>query len=108
MAPTDAPTTKSGSIPKDSSVRSMPTWIAPRLPPPVKTNAVFGLPRDTIDPFPAALDAFQTRRFPAIGFYLRGTTRLAVFRRRAVGDVSAALRRMAGAGGGVGRLRGWC
>ena len=41
LAPTDEPTTKSGRTPQDNNVRNMPTWIAPRLPPPAKTNAVF-------------------------------------------------------------------
>lgn len=42
MAPTDVPITKSGQAPLDNRTRNMPTWIAPRVPPPAKTNAVFG------------------------------------------------------------------
>ncbi len=40
MAPTDEPTTKSGRSPASSRTCSMPTWMAPRLPPPAKTKAV--------------------------------------------------------------------
>jgi hypothetical protein len=41
IAPADAPTTKSGCNPADNRPRNMPTWIAPRLPPPANANAVF-------------------------------------------------------------------
>src|SRR6185369_9182948 len=40
-APTDEPTTKSGWIPWATNARNMPTWMAPKLPPPASTNAVF-------------------------------------------------------------------
>src|ERR1700726_3817873 len=32
----------SAAIPQAASDRSMPTWTAPKLPPPAKTKAVFG------------------------------------------------------------------
>ena len=40
MAPTLAPTSRSGRTPPSPSARSMPTWTAPRLAPPDRTNAV--------------------------------------------------------------------
>src|SRR5690348_2449705 len=39
-APTEAPITTSGEKPARLSACSMPTWTAPRLPPPLSTNAV--------------------------------------------------------------------
>ena len=39
-APTLVPRTRSGTIPRSSSARSMPTSTAPRTPPPPRTNAV--------------------------------------------------------------------
>jgi hypothetical protein len=50
IAPTEAPTTKSGRTPQDSRTRNMPTCIAPRLPPPAKTNAVVFLVLVTAKP----------------------------------------------------------
>ena len=44
MAPTLDPTTMSAFKPCATSARSMPTWTAPKLPPPANTSAVFGLP----------------------------------------------------------------
>src|SRR6516225_2611387 len=41
MAPTLEPTTMSAVTPCATSDCSMPTWIAPKLPPPARTNAVF-------------------------------------------------------------------
>ena len=40
IAPTDAPKTRSARMPRRTSSSSMPTWTAPRLPPPASTNAV--------------------------------------------------------------------
>ena len=40
MAPTDAPKTRSARMPRRMSSSSMPTWTAPRLPPPASTKAV--------------------------------------------------------------------
>ncbi len=40
MAPTDAPKTRSARMSRAMSSWSMPTWTAPRLPPPARTNAV--------------------------------------------------------------------
>ena len=40
MAPTEAPKTRSARMPRRISSWSMPTWTAPRLPPPPSTNAV--------------------------------------------------------------------
>lgn len=42
-APTDAPTTRSGRTSASVSERSIPTWAAPRLPTPQRTNAVVTL-----------------------------------------------------------------
>src|SRR5438093_2588093 len=38
-APTEVPTTKSGQTPCSNSALSIPTWTAPRLPPPESTKA---------------------------------------------------------------------
>ena len=40
MAPTEAPKTRSARMPRRISSWSMPTWTAPRLPPPASTKAV--------------------------------------------------------------------
>src|SRR2546430_2760215 len=40
QAPIDTPTTKSGVMSRSISARSMPTWMAPRAPPPEIANAV--------------------------------------------------------------------
>ena len=40
MAPTEAPKTRSARMPRRMSSSSMPTWTAPRLPPPARTKAV--------------------------------------------------------------------
>ena len=40
IAPTDEPTSRSGTRPASTSERSMPTCTAPKLPPPASTNAV--------------------------------------------------------------------
>ena len=40
MAPTEAPKTRSARMSRRMSSSSMPTWTAPRLPPPARTNAV--------------------------------------------------------------------
>ena len=42
MAPTDAPKTRSGRMPRRMRASSMPTCTAPRLPPPANTKAVRG------------------------------------------------------------------
>src|SRR3954465_700217 len=39
-APTEVPTRKSGVMPRSYSASSIPTWSAPRLAPPERTNAV--------------------------------------------------------------------
>ena len=39
IAPTEVPTIRSGSMSRSNSACSMPTWIAPRLDPPDRTNA---------------------------------------------------------------------
>ena len=39
-APTEAPTSRSGWTPRAVRAWSMPTWTAPRLPPPDTTKAV--------------------------------------------------------------------
>src|SRR5829696_5379211 len=41
-APTDVPTTRSGSIPRSYRALSIPTWIAPKAAPPDRTKAVCG------------------------------------------------------------------
>src|SRR3569832_1473252 len=44
MAPTLEPTTMSASMPRAASACIMPTWMAPKLPPPASTKAVLGGP----------------------------------------------------------------
>ncbi len=39
IAPTDVPTTRSGTIPRSISARSIPTSLAPSCPPPPSTKA---------------------------------------------------------------------
>jgi hypothetical protein len=78
IAPTEAPTTKSGNKPEANKTRTMPTCMAPRLPPPVKTNAVFRPVIATKNALPQALDAFQSRRFPG-AHAQNGAFRYAVF-----------------------------
>src|SRR5205807_2253869 len=43
-APAEVPTSRSGVIPSSNRACSMPTWIAPRLPPPDRTNATRRVP----------------------------------------------------------------
>src|SRR5262249_55064014 len=43
MDPTEVPTIRSASMPRSYRARTIPTWTAPRLAPPERTNAVFGL-----------------------------------------------------------------
>src|SRR6202165_4447521 len=45
-APTDVPTRRSGRTLFSNRARSIPTWTAPRLPPPERTKAVRALPFD--------------------------------------------------------------
>src|ERR1700730_7479625 len=54
-APTDEPTTKSGLTPWATNSRSIPTWIAPKLPPPASTNAV-------VPEVPFDIEAYLARR----------------------------------------------
>src|SRR3954464_15095963 len=42
-APTEVPITRSGTMPRSAKAWSIPTWTAPRLPPPERTNAVVAI-----------------------------------------------------------------
>src|SRR4051794_13450693 len=75
MAPTDVPTTRSGTMPRSARAASMPTWMAPRVAPPASTNAVWGalsrrsMTRSRCWPMPSLPGSLRTSAASACLFY---------------------------------------